>query len=144
MLNDLEIARLEREYKNSGEILFHILKIKWAPSYKTLKKFCEETYSALVGRYREFEKTQEYVFTREILTATSCSGKNLAFTVGAGFTHNEISSTHGIGWELQRLLDSQKINPKQFNLRLLVVGRRANGEDGEKEHLPILDKAVGF
>jgi len=76
--------------------------------------------------YAELEKTQEYPFTGELLTAVGCrSNKDLAFCAGVGYTRSEISATHGIGWGLQGLLDSHKASPEPFDLELLIVGYEA-------------------
>jgi hypothetical protein len=121
---DLWLAWYEKVFRYSAhKVLLDTQKIGWTPGYQDLEAFCKETYREIVDMYTELEETQEYPFTQELLTAVGCrSNKDLAFCVGEGFTRSESSATHGIGWGLQGLLDSQKANPEPFDLKLLIVG----------------------
>lgn len=133
MENELWIARYENMYRETADkVLFDIQKRNWNPDYRILELFCKETYKKIVNMYSKFEKTREYVFTGDALSARNCrSGQSLAFCIGQGFTRSEISATHSIGWELQRLLDAQKTNPEPFDFKLLIVGyRRDEGDNG--------------
>ena len=144
MENELWIAKYEKAYKESADkVLFEIQKRNWNPDYQTLESFCRYTYSEIINIYSELEKTQEYVFTGEVLSARDCNNDNsLAFCVGEGFTRSEIAATHTIGWELQRLMDRQKTNSNPFDLKLLIVGYRGGGRSNRGQPLPILEEGI--
>jgi hypothetical protein len=145
-MDELLIAKLEKEYRETADkVLFDIKRKKWNPDYKTLEIFCKGIYYEIVSMYTKLEKTQEYIFTRDLLTAKGCmSNKCLAVCIGAGSTKNEISATHSLGWELQRLMDEQKTNPEPFDLKFLIVGYDGVSDRGQLLALPQLDEAIGF
>ncbi len=69
------------------------------------------------------------------------SNEGLAFLDGAGFTTEEIISTHMLGWELDRLFKSYREKPQPFDFRLFIVGFKGKGDDGG-EPLPVLEAAA--
>ena len=141
MEDKLWINKYEKVYRESADrVLFEIQRTNWNPNYQKLKSFCKYVYTEIVNIYSGLEKTREYVFSGQVLSAINCNNKSLAFCVGEGFTRSEISATHTIGWELQRLMDGQRINPEPFDLKLLVVGYKRGGNDNNSigQPLPIL------
>ena len=58
--------------KEPDAILFDIVRESWQPSYEALEQFCKGLYSKIVDKYKELERTREYVMTCEVLYATDC------------------------------------------------------------------------
>jgi len=144
-MEDLEfVKRTETNYRrNAHKILFDIEKENWNPDYSILELFCKGLYLNLVDFYKRVEKTQEYFFTGEIFVArSSLNNTSLGFCICEGFTRSEICSTHTIGFELKRLLNSYKAKPESFNLSYLLVGYKLSGPDRENEVEPRLDERL--
>lgn len=146
MNHELFVARREKSYRKlSDRVLFDIRKFNWNPSYETLEKFCEDTYYSIVEKYEELEETQEFIFTGEILYAIDRSKcTDLVFVVGEGATTSESAATHSLGWGLKELLEKQKINPKPFDFKLLIVGCEGSGEGDDGDPMPVLDEVINF
>ena len=68
--------------KNAQGVLFHIVKKDWAPSYDNLEDYCKNLCKEVVLKYKELEKTQEYVFTKEVLYAKGSVGRRLQYNRG--------------------------------------------------------------
>ena len=126
--------------KNAQGVLFHIVKKDWAPSYDNLEDYCKNLCKEIVLKYKELEKTQEYVFTKEVLYARGLvSDELLTMCAGEGFTYSEISATHAIEWALVKLLGKFKVNVQPIDFKFISIGYK---RPGYKENLPVLENVV--
>lgn len=106
-------------------IFFDIQKTEWNLPLEELGSFVKQTYSEIVEKFKELERTREYPAVRNSLYAGGCiSGKRLGFNAGEGSTLSESCITHATGWSLHALLERQKENHEPFTLKLLIAGYR--------------------
>lgn len=133
MVDEFYLAKITRICRDfGGEVIFDVSRIDWHPSREELDKYCRDLCKEIVLKYREFEKTGEYVFSQDVLYAKDRVDNDiLAFSVGEGFTYDEIAATHGLEWALGDLI--RKYRLQSIDFRFLAMGYKGAGD---REDLP--------
>ena len=121
----LKSAQDHRErLESKADFVVDISMRNWSPTVPQLEKFCRDTYSGMVARFREMERNGHHAYFVNVLSGVnSGNGKNLAYSDSTGVVLEPIA-THSAGWGLNNILESYKKNQEPFDLVLLSAARR--------------------